>query len=96
MSFLSFIWDSLSTRPKIYRSNIEKIPSSTFVRQAVLIIDGEKKALVGRHLRDYLAFLAKNGITLKKIEEKLKEQGLKNSQIQRRKEIIKILEDYIK
>lgn len=78
---------------KVYRSQILNLPGSAFPRQVRLDIDGEQKYLVGENLRDFLAQLANSGITLTRLDEKLKDMGLENKQYQRREEIIKTLKN---
>jgi hypothetical protein len=46
---------------------------------------------MGEDLRDVLAELAIGGVTFTSFEEKLKDLGLRDKQIQRRKEIMKII-----
>lgn len=76
---------------KVYRSQILNLPGSAFPRQVRLEINGQQQYLVGEKLRDFLAQLASNGITLTRLEEKLEDMGLVNKQYQRRKDIIQIL-----
>jgi hypothetical protein len=76
---------------KIYSATIKKIPGSEFSRQMRLNINGQALDLMGEDLRDVLAELAIGGVTFTSFEEKLKDLGLRDKQIQRRKEIMKII-----
>jgi len=82
-----------ATSKKIYASKIKEIPLSQFNREVRLTIDGESGVYKEEKLRNILVGMAKGGVTLTKIEDNLKLMGLKNNQIERRKEIIKILEN---
>lgn len=96
MSWINAIFNVIGGGPKVYRSTIEKIPGNRFSRQVSLDIKGQKTVLVDYRLRDYLARLAGGGITLTSLEKKLKDLGLKDSQYQRRKEIMGIIKGEVK
>jgi hypothetical protein len=98
MGFFSDVFGGGKRTPAIaiYGDNVRQLPGSVFPREVKLKIDGEVRTLKETALRDHLVSLCQNGITLTLLEERLKKDGLVEDQMDRRKEIIGLLEKTVK
>jgi len=78
---------------KLFKSNVNELSSNEFDREIKIMKDGEQITMKQNELKKYLADLFEGGRTLSSVEKKLIKDGLEGGQWERRKEIIKILEN---
>ncbi len=90
MSLLDLIFGSPK---KIYASQIQKIPASVFNREVKLTVGGKTDVYKEFKLRDVLERMSHNGITITKMEENLKNMGLKDGQFEKRKYLIDLVKE---
>jgi hypothetical protein len=82
-------------RGRIYKETIRQIPLSFFKWQARVKIGGEVKDLSGEDLRDFIADLAHNGVSLAQLDYRLKQAGLRDGQYALRQRVLKMVEKNI-
>jgi hypothetical protein len=80
---------------KIYGETIKQMPLSLFEWQARVKIGGEVKDLSGEALRDFIAGLARNGVSLTQLDRRLKQAGLGDNQYALRQRILREVEKII-
>ena len=87
------VFGSFSPGKKIYRSAIENIPGHKFGRQVKMKTAAGECFLFGESLRDAIAALADNGVSLTTLEERLKKAGVGGDQYERRREIMRVIRE---
>jgi hypothetical protein len=90
MSLLDLIFGS---GKKIYASQVRKIPAGVFNREVKLTVGGKIDVYKESKLRDVLERMSQNGITITKMEENLKNMGLKDSQYEKRKYLMDLIKE---
>lgn len=88
------IFDLLFSSPaKIYASRIDRIPASFFAGRYILRINGLKQVYEGEKFKAILKAAVKGGISLGKLEEKLKNMGLRGGQYEKRQKVLSIVKE---
>ncbi len=80
---------------KIYEQTISQMPLRLFNWSARVKVGGEVKDLSGEALRDFIAGLARNGVSLSQLDRSLKKVGLRNNQYALRQRILRAVKEFV-